>query len=297
MKRLNETIALIKRILRHVERKHLPLVAAGLAYYFLMSLFPALILLTAIAAYLPVQNGMQGAVSFLAYLIPRQGISLIQDLLTTITPHRTGLLSFGLITTLWLASIGAKGIISGVDIVYEIHAPRPLWINRILAVGLTFAVGALLVLGFALMLLGPALLALLSTAVPVESLWLKIGPYVQWFLAALFTFGGIEVIYLLAPNVPAACRSTIPGALVATLMWMALSWGLGFYFHYFGQWKLEKFYGVLATPMAFMVWLYWGAAAILIGAEINSSLLKLKMSDSRETSSHGPMPHKGPTMS
>ena len=281
MKDLNEAITVTKRVLRHVERKHLPLVAAGLAYYFLMSLFPALILLTSVMAYLPMQDAMQKVTSFMAHVIPQQGISLIQDLLTTITPHRTGLLSFGLITTLWLASIGAKGIISGVDIVYEVQAPRPLWVNRMLAVGLTFVVGVLLFLGVLLMLIWPAVEALLSTALPVQSFWLRIGPFVQWFLAALFTFGGIECMYLLvAPSVRSALRWTIPGALVAASMWMALSWGLGFYFHYFGQWKLERFYGVLATPIAFMVWLYWGAAAILIGAEINSNLMKLKMSAS-----------------
>ena len=287
MQYLNKAIAIIKHILRHIERKHLPLVAAGLAYYFLMSLFPALILLTAVVSYLPLENGMHRATSFLAHVIPQQGLFLIEDLLTTIAPHRAGLLSLGLVTTLWLASIGVKGIISGVDIMYEVQAPRPLWINRILAVGLTFAVGVLLLLGILLMLLGPGVMALLSTALPVESLWLKLGPYVQWFLAALFTFGGIEFVYLLGPNVPAAHRLTVPGALVAALIWMLLSWALGFYLTHFGMWKLERFYGVLATPIAFMTWLYWGAAAILIGAEINFSLMKLKAPRAEKVLSRG----------
>ena len=278
MKTLREIIEVCKRILRQVERKHLPLVAAGLAYYFLMSLFPALILLVAVAAYLPLKEGMNDVELFLAHVIPQQGIALMQKLLTTIAPHRSGILSLGVITTLWLASKGAKGVISGVDIMYEVQVPRPIWINRILAVGLTFAVGILLLLAILLILLGPTLEALLASALPAQSGWLRAGPYLQWCLAALFTFGGIEFIYLLAPNLPAKQRSTVPGALAAAGMWMALSWGLGFYFHYFGMWKLEQFYGVLATPIAFMVWLYWSAAAILIGAQINLSFMKHKMS-------------------
>jgi len=61
---------------------------------------------------------------------------------------------------------------------------------------------------------------------------------------------------------------------------MVLSWGLGFYFYHFGELKLERLHGVLATPIAFMTWLYWSAAAIPVGAEVNSSLMKIKMSDS-----------------
>lgn len=160
---------------------------------------------------------------------------------------------------------------------YEVQVPRSLWINRILAVVITFVVGILLVLAILMILLGPTLETLLANVLPVQSNWLKAGPYLQWCLGALFTFGGIEFIYLLGPNLPAAQRLTVPGALVAAGMWMALSWGLGFYFHHFGLWKLELFYGVLATPIAFMVWLYWSAAAILIGAQVNLSLMKYKM--------------------
>jgi membrane protein len=278
MNTLKEIIEVCKRILRQVERKHLPVVAAGLAYYFLMSLFPALILLVAVAAYLPLKKGMNDVTLLLAHVIPQQGISLMQNLLTTIAPHRYGMLSFGLITTLWLASKGAKGVISGVDIMYEVQVPRPIWINRILALGITCAVGILFVVAILLMLLGPTLGTLLSTVLPAQSVWLTVAPYLQWCLAALFMFGGIEFIYILAPNLPVAQRSTVPGALAAAGMWMVLSWGLGFYFHYFGMWKLEQFYGVLATPVAFMVWLYWSAAAILIGAQINLSLMKHRMS-------------------
>lgn len=269
MKFLNRAIAVIDEILRSIERKHLPVVAAGVAYYFLMSLFPALVLLTAVMAYLPLENGTQVAISFLAYVIPPQGLSVLQQLLTIITPHRTGLLSFGIIATLWLASKAMKAVISGLDIVYDVPVPRRVWVNRVLAFGLTFVVGVLLLLGVALSLAGPTLEGLLSVSLPAQSLWLRAWPYIQWLLSAIFVLAAIELLYLLAPNVPAAHRMTIPGALLATLTLLILSWGLGLYFNHFGGLKLDKLYGILATPIAFMIWLYWGAMIILIGAEIN----------------------------
>ena len=276
MKYLKELISFIILVFRGFERKHLSLIAAGLAYYFMMALFPALVLLTAVVAFLPLENGMQGATSFISHVIPRQGLALLEPMLATIGTHRTGLLSLGIITSLWLTSKGAKGIIGGLDIVYEVSAPRSLWINRILAFGLTCAVGVLLLLAVVLTLAGPAVEALLSRVVPVQSLWMRVWPYIQWLLAAAFTFAAIELLYLLAPNVPLAKRITIPGALVAAIAWLALAWGLGLYFHYFGDLKLNAVYGILATPIALVIWLYWGAAAILIGAEINVNLQSYK---------------------
>jgi membrane protein len=237
-----------------------------------MSLVPALVLLTAIMAYLPLPMKTAGASPFISYVVPAQVISLFQDLLSIVSHHRTGLLSFGLIASLWLTSKGFKGVIAGLDIVYNVQEPRPMWTNRILAFGLAFAVGVLLLLGVVLTLVGPTLETLLSRVVPIQSVWLRMWPYVQWFLSALFIFSAIELLYRLAPNIPAKQRLTIPGSLIATAIWLALSWGLGYYFHHFGDLKLDRLYEFLASPIALVVWLYWSAIAILIGAEINVSL-------------------------
>jgi YihY family inner membrane protein len=107
---------------------------------------------------------------------------------------------------------------------------------------------------------------------------LRIWPYLQWSLAVIFTFAAIELLYVLAPNVPLAHRLTVPGAVVATSFLLLLSWGLGYYFHLFGQLKLDKFYGALASPFALFMWMKWGAAAVLVGAEVNVNLQRRKTS-------------------
>ncbi len=273
MKSTSDKAAVIRRILVNVKKKHLPLAAGGLAYYFLMSLFPALVALTAVMSSLPIKGGMQAATSFMARVIPPPGISLIDDLLAVIAPHRTGLLSFGIIAALWLASKGFKGVIWGLDMVYDTDVPRPLWVSRILAFGLTFAVGLLLLVGVVLTLSGPALGRLISRVVPVASVWPKVWPFLQWSLSALLLFAAIELLYLLVPRLPEQRRLTLPGAVFAASAWLALTWGLGLYFKHFGELKIDNLYGLVATPLAFMGWLYWSAGAILVGAEINSSLL------------------------
>ncbi len=263
---------LLLDIFKGYERKHLQLIAAGLAYYFVMSLFPALILLTALTAYLPVQNGLQRATSFMSHVIPRQSLSLVEPIATSISLHRSGLLLFGIISTLWLTSVGANSIIQGLDIVYEVRTPRSLWMNRFIAFLLTLAVGALLLFAVVLTVVGPVAERMLATVASVQYVWIRIWPYVQWLLAGTFTFAAIEMLYLLAPNTRFDRRTTIPGALIAAGGWLALAWALSFFFHEFAESKLNAMYGVFATPIAIMIWLKGGATAILIGAEMNLRL-------------------------
>ena len=158
----------IRDIWRDIEKKNLPLAAAGIAYYLLLSLFPALTLLSAVLSYLPVQNGLREAMSVLGYVIPPQVMTLIEQLLTRITPHRAALLSFGLVTTLWLASIAFKGLILCLDMVHGSNRQRPLWVSRILALALTIAVGVLLLIGVILTSIGPVLWAHFSRLKPIE---------------------------------------------------------------------------------------------------------------------------------
>ena len=263
-------------IWRDIEKKNLPLATAGIAYYLLLSLFPALTLLSAVLSYLPVQNGLREAMSVLGYVIPPQVMTLIGDLLTRITPHRVALLSVGLVTTLWLASLAFKGLILGLDMVHGSNVQRPLWVSRILALALTIAVGGLLLIGVVLTSLGPVLWAHFSRLMPIESPWFRIGPYLQWSVSTLVLFTAIELLYVVGPSLPVSKRLTIPGAAAATVIWLALAWGLGFYFHHFGELKFARFFGFLAVPVAFMTWLYCSASAVLLGAEINSRLRTTK---------------------
>ena len=93
---------------------------------------------------------------------------------------------------------------------------------------------------------------LLEHTASVRNLWIQLWPYLQWLLASTFTFAAIELLYLLAPNVPARKRTTIPGALVAAVGWLILAWALGFFFHEFTASKLNVMYGVFATPIALL---------------------------------------------
>ena len=277
MKYLQKTKAFVRAVLQEVEQKHLPLVSAGLAYYFLMSLVPAFVLLTAILTYIPFEGVTIKYELFLTRIIPYHGLAILRQILVTIQPHRGGMLSLGIVATLWLTSKSVKGIISGLDIVHDVQTPRSLWLNRFFAFALTCGMGLLLLLGITLTLAGPAIESLLAILTPAQSLWSNLWPYVQWFLSATTIFAAIELLYLLGPNLPAAQRVTVPGAILAAGIELTLAWALSYYFYHFGELKLSAVYGAFATPIALVIWLHWSAASILIGAVVNVNLQSYRL--------------------
>ena len=251
---------MIKYVFGKVAKKSFLLTSAGLAYFFLMALVPALLLLSSLSNYLSLQNGVRDAMDFLSYMLPEQGESTIADVVKMIGARRVGLLSIGFVTTLWLASTALEGVILSIDSAYGSGKPRPVWKTWALALGLTMMIGSLFLLTVLLATFGRPIVGF------------GLGHFLKWLLATLFTFAVLEMLYILAPSAPRPGRFTIPGAIVATAIWIVISWALGFYYHHFAALHMGSLFGLLATPLAFMVWLYWSAAAILIGAEINSDL-------------------------
>ena len=255
-----------------VQRKHTMQMAAGLSYYFVMSLFPLLIVFAAAVAYLPVPNLFDQALGFASRFMPQESMGLVKAVLRqVITPHRGKFMSFGIVGTIWAASGGFSSMMEALNVAYDVPESRPFWKTRPLAIGLTFLIGILLVIALALMLVGPDFGGWLAAKVGLGSIFVAVWPYLRWSIAIAFAVLAIELIYFFAPNVRQRFRRTLPGAALAVAGWLLLSWALGIYFQHFTN--LNKTYGTLAAAIALMVWLYWTAFAILLGGEINADLL------------------------
>jgi membrane protein len=263
----------VQRTYYNVQRKHTTQLAAGLSYYFVMSLFPLLIVFAATVACLPIPNLFDQALAFAGRFIPHDSIGLVKAVLRqVITPYGGKFLSFGILGTIWAASGGFSSMMEALNVAYDVPENRPFWKTRPLAIGLTFLIGILLVIALALMLVGPNFGGWLAAKVGFGSVFVALWGYMRWSIAIAFAVIAIEFIYFFAPNVKQRFRRTLPGAAVAVGCWIVLSWALGIYFQHFA--KLNKTYGTLAAAIALMVWLYWTAFAILLGGEINADLLE-----------------------
>jgi membrane protein len=256
-----------------ISKNHTLQMAAALAYYFVLSLFPALIFLSAVVAYLPVSNLFDQAIALMSTFVPRDSMGLVRMVLSdVITPNRSAFLSFGLLGTLWAASGGFSAAIEALNIAYQVEDNRPFWRTRPLAILLALLVGVLLLTALGVMIVGPEFGGWLSGRMHLSWLFAELWPYIHWTVAVLFAVLAVEFLYFLAPNVKQRFWSTLPGAVLAVGSWIGLSYALGLYFRHFGN--FNKTYGTLGAAVALMMWLYWTGFAILVGAELNAELAK-----------------------
>ena len=271
--RLSEFKAAFVCSYEDVNKNHTLQVAAALSYYFVMSLFPALVLLSAFVAYLPIPDLFNQALNLIGRFVPADSMGLVRRVVSdVVTPNRGAFLSFGLLGTLWTASGGFAAAIEALNMAYDVEETRPFWKTRPLAVGLTFLISLLLLGALTVMIVGPRFGEWLSYRAHLSQLWVWIWPYLHWTIAIGFTILAVEALYFLAPNVKQRFGATLPGALLAVGCWIGLSYLLGIYFRSFAN--FNKTYGTLGAAVALMVWLYWTAFAMLLGAEVNAELAK-----------------------
>lgn len=257
--------------------------AAALAYYFVLSFFPALILLSALVAYLPVPDLFGQGLAVMGRFLPADAMGLVRRVLAdVVTPNRGTFLSVGILGTLWAASGGFAAAIEALNMAYEVEEDRPFWKTRPLAVALSLLIGALLLIALSVMMVGPRFGAWLAAQVHLSGLFVLLWPYIHWTIAIGFAILSVEALYFLAPNVQQRFLATLPGAILAVGCWIGLSYLLGIYFRHFAN--FNKTYGTLGAAVALMVWLYWTGFAMLLGAELNAELAK--------SSSMGKLPQK-----
>jgi membrane protein len=256
-----------------IDRNHTLQMAAALSYYFVMSLFPALIFLSAVVTYLPVPDLFNQTLDLMAGFVPNDSMALVRKVLSdAVSPNRGTFLSFGLLATLWTASGGFAATIEALNIAYDVQETRPFWKTRPLAIGLTLLIGVLLLIALGVMIVGPHFGEWLSVRFHLSAIWAWVWPYIRWAISVGFTVLAVEALYFLAPNVKQRFWATLPGATFAVGAWIALSFLLGVYFRNFAH--FNKTYGTLGAAVALMVWLYWTGFAMLVGAELNAELAK-----------------------
>ncbi len=260
-------------VFRDVNENHVMAFAAALSYYFILSVFPLLILVSVVVAYLPISGLFNQILEMLTSTVPADSIGMVKKILAQVLLVRhAGLLTFGIVFTIWSSSSGFAAMIEALNVTYHVPETRPIWKTRTLAVGLTVLVGLLLAIALGVLIVGPKFGGWLAGRIGLSPVFVVVWPYIRWSVAAGFTVIAVELLYFWGPNVRQKFLRTLPGALIAVGGWIGLSHLLGLYFRHFANYSAT--YGTLGAPIAFAVWLYWTNFVMLIGADINASLLR-----------------------
>jgi len=248
--------------------------AAQLSYYFLLALFPLLLVLINVLGYLA-QEGTafrEQLLTYLAALMPRSAIALVRNTLNEIsTASGTGKLSFGLLAALWAASNGMGAISDTLNTAYNLKERRPWWKVRIISVCLTIALAILILAALAIVLYGGTIGEALAARYGFGDLFTTVWKLVQGPIALVFVLTTFNLIYNFAPDLPPGARHWItPGAFVGVGLWLLVSFGFRAYLSFFDSYSVT--YGSLGAVIVLMLWFYLTGVAILIGGEVNSEL-------------------------
>jgi len=250
--------------------------SAKLSFYFLLSIFPLLLFLTALLGLL-LQSGpvlQETLHKYLAAVVPESASGLIDTTLQEITRGSGGgKLSLALLFALWAASKGMVAIIEALNIAYEVEESRLWWKKHLVALGLTIVSVVLIASALLLMIYGGRLSEIMVRNFGFSRFIAGAWKVLQWPLLLSFVLMAFNTLYLYAPNVKhRRWHWLMPGTVVGVALWLMVSFGFKLYLSLFDRFTVT--YGSIGAMIILLLWLYLSGTAILIGGEVNSEIEK-----------------------
>ncbi|MBH0058716.1 YihY/virulence factor BrkB family protein [Pseudoalteromonas sp. SWXJZ94C] len=259
-----------KRIFKQMDEDNLSLVAAGVAFYALLAIFPAIAALVSVYAYFASPIDINEHLSQFVTLLPDSTRELILSQVSSLAQSSNASLSMSalgtLVLTIWSSSKGSQALITACNISYREYEKRSFFQAQL--VRFLFSVGAIVVSIFALLIIGilPIVLNLVGLQEEVDLL-IKL---ISWPLLA-FTFNfALVLLYRYAPHrKPAKWRWITMGSSIATVLWIVASIGFSFYVSRFSSYN--ETYGSLGGVVIMLMWLYISAYIVILGASTNAA--------------------------
>ncbi len=234
--------------------------AAALAYYWTLAIFPALIFLLSLIPYLPVEDLDRAIMDLLHQALPGEAAqALTSNVERLVNQRQGGLLSLGLLGTLWAASSGMYAIMQQLNITYGVKEGRSFFKARGVALLLTLLFGVLVLGAFTLVVLGGVIQDWVASALGFAA--------ARWAIIVLTLLLGFALMYYLGPNAKQKFRWITPGSVVGVLLLTLASLAFRFYVTNFGQY--DATYGSLGAMIILMLWLYIAGLVLLAGSEVN----------------------------
>jgi membrane protein len=262
---------LLKRTVRETQRDDVPDLAAQLAYYFFLALFPALLCLIALASLFPLEHLIDDVTRLLEPVAPAEMVTIIrQQLLRISQSDSAGLFSLGLLGAIWSSSAAMVALMGAVNRAYGITDGRPWWKRRLTAVLLTVGLAFFVLISFTLVIAGPEIAGALARRLGLGAAFTTVWTLLQWPVAFAFVAAGIGIIYAVAPDADQERVWITPGSILATLLWILGSLGFRFYVVNFGSY--EATYGAIGGVILLMLWFYLTGLVIIVGAEMNAEI-------------------------
>jgi membrane protein len=262
---------ILVRVRREVGDDNLSMISAGVAFYAILALFPAIAALISIYGLIADPNQVEQQVQAASDFLPQEVMTIIEGQMQSVASHPAQALGLGvaagILFALWSATKGTKSMITALNIVYEEEEHRGFFKLNAVAFLLTLFTIVLAVVTLAVIVVLPVVLGMIGLGSLGETLvqvlrWPILGALVVFTLAVLYRYG--------PSRHKARWRWTSWGALGATLLWLVASWLFSLYVANFGDYGAT--YGSVGAVIVLLLWLYVSAFVVLLGAEVNAEM-------------------------
>lgn len=269
-----------------IKRDRLSMVAAGVAYYAFLALFPAIAAAVSIYGMVANPADIQQAMQGMGGVLPGEVVNIISQQMASIASSSGAALGIGAVVSIllaiWSATKGTKALMEALNITYDEDESRGF--IRLNLVALLLTVGA--IVGVLVAAAGVIALPAFVGTLGLPEMIATVLQWVRWPILALVVIVGLAFLYRYGPSRAAARFQWVSvGAVAATLLWLLASGLFSYYVANFGAYN--KTYGSLAAIVILMLWFYLSAYVILMGAELNA---EMERQTARDTTTGEPLP-------
>ncbi len=247
--------------------------ASAFSFNFFLSLFPSLIFVFTLIPYIPVPHFQDALLLLIRDLMPDQVYHAVEaTLLDIVNRPRGGLLSLGFFLALYFSTSGMDSLIDAFNqTVHEIET-RSFLKQRLISVILVLIVSIIAGIAIVLITLGPHVLNFLTEQGILKStVTVYLVSALRWLIIVFMLLFAFSFLYYLAPAGENKFRFMSAGSMLSTLLTVAMSVAFNYYVNNFSRYN--SLYGSIGTLMIIMLWLNFNALAVIIGFELNASIL------------------------
>jgi membrane protein len=251
--------------------------AAQLAFYLILALFPFILVLVSLMGTFSSEEFASSVLQYFEQVMPQEVYGIIESYLSdTISGSNPapGLFSIGIALTLWPISNAFAALMNALNRAYDVEETRPFW--KIYGIAFLMALGlsVMILIGVLLLIFGPDIGRVVANFFGLSLVFELVWNIVRWPVALFFLMFTLALIYYFAPNINQPFRWITPGGFIAILLWVLASLAFRFYVSNFGSYN--ELYGSIGAVIILLLYLYISSLTILFGAELNATLVRMK---------------------
>ena len=249
--------------------------ASSLAFNFFLAFFPSIIVFFTLIPYIPIIGFQETLMEILSNILPPStNNATFNTLDDIINNQRGGLLSIGFILALYFSTNGMSSLIQAFNSSYHIRENESIIKHQLLSILLTVVISALVFLTIILIIFGKTTITYLVDFQLINQNKIVFLNIAKWIVLIFMLFVGITTIFNIGPAIKSKIKIFSPGAILATLFIILTSIVFSYYIDNFSQYN--KIYGSIGTLIIILLWIYFNAIFLLIGFELNASILNAK---------------------